>query len=70
MFTKVQVAAGSDYSMSGHLLVALTDLDLRSKADGSELTVSAQDTSELTRASHRVFTNAGTSPARFIVIDF
>lgn len=70
MFTKVQVAAGSDYSMSGHLLVALTDLDLRSKADGSELTVAAQDTSELTRASHRLFTNAGSNPARFIVIDF
>jgi len=70
MFTKVQVAAGSDYSMSGHLLVALTDLDLRSKADGSDLTVAAQDTSELSRGSRRVFTNGGSNPARFIVIDF
>ena len=70
MFTKAQVAAGSDYSISGHLLVALTELDLRSEADGSDLTVAAQDTSELPRGSRRVFTNAGTGPARFIVIDF
>jgi hypothetical protein len=73
--SKTQLAPGAELSVSSpnHVLLALTDLELRKQgADGSDQAVqlSAQEVKILPGGSEFKLTNSGHQPAKFILVEF
>ena len=73
--SKTQMAPGAELSVSSpnHILLALTDLELRKQdADRSDHTVqlSAQEVKILPGGSEFKLTNSSQHPAKFILVEF
>jgi hypothetical protein len=73
--SKTQLAPCAELSVSSpnHVLLAVTDLDLRKQGpDGSDLAVqlSAQEVKILPGGSEFKLTNSGQRPAKFILVEF
>lgn len=72
---KTQLAPGDDatFGSPNHLLIAITDLTLRrtsAQTSPEDLELRAQDVRVLAGGSQFRLTNVGSSPARFILIEF
>jgi len=69
--TRIQLAAGDQWALTGadHALIALSDLALKSDS-GEELTLQQHDVQVLQGGKIKAITNSGRQPVRFVVVDF
>lgn len=69
--TRYQIAPGdsSDTNGGDHVLVALTDLELKAD-DGTVISLTNQEAKVITGKKISRLTNEGSKPARFVIIDF